>query len=292
MVKRSDAARSQSDPFLSHDGAGAARARFDALLSYDYAVLGWLDGRGPLPEQLEIPSDDPRFRRETKCLSDAGDIEPGRASRTDVQLAGFDEAGRGALAGPVVVGCVHLDLHEDGEGRTQDLADALVGVDDSKRLSPSARDRLFDRITEAAAWGVGASSAAEIDRCGIVAACRLAAHRAFRNLGLDIDLGLFDRGLSLRGDPAMHGSGRLPLEATSVRADGRSLHVACASIVAKVWRDRRMCRLSATYPGYAIERHKGYGTAVHRDAIRSLGPTSIHRRTFLKGCESAKSQSC
>jgi len=216
------------------------------------------------------------------------------ASQPRLRLVGFDEAGRGALAGPVVVACVHLDTGSIGEDPAGlDLADALRGVDDSKRLSAAKRDRLFDRIVSVAAFGVGAASAREIDVSGIVCACRVAARRAYRNLGAEVDAGLFDRGLSLRGERGRPlEAGRLLPEATAVGADGRSLHVACASIVAKVTRDRMMCRLARVFPGYAFERHKGYGTTIHREAIRILGPASIHRRSFLRGCESTKSQSC
>jgi ribonuclease HII len=174
-----------------------------------------------------------------------------------------------------------------------DLVHVRRGVDDSKRLPAARRERLFDRIVASSSFGVGAASAAEIDRWGIVGACRIAARRAYRNLDVDVGAGLFDQGLSLRGGAGepVRGEPVLP-EATSVRADGRSLHVACASILAKVTRDRMMCRLGDVFRGYALERHKGYGTALHREAIRALGPTPVHRRTFLKGWESAKSQSC
>ena len=254
----------------------ARRARAEELLAYDLAVCSWLGADG-IAVGGEIPFDTP------PPLKDLGPPH--------LRLAGFDEAGRGALAGPVVVACAHLDLAS--AGRRSELVDALSGVDDSKRLSAARRERLFDRITEQAIWAVGAASATEIDRSGIVAACRIAARRARRTLSIDVDVGLFDRGLSLReGVEAKADAARFLPEATATGADGRSLHVACASILAKVTRDRIMCRLETAFLGYAFGRHKGYGTAVHREAIRALGPSRVHRRTFLRGCESAESQSC
>lgn len=278
-----------------------SRPQVEELLAYDLAVCAWLESDGGAEaEGGEIPFDAaPSLGARDRLLTELtleGLDEAGRrrTPRPPLRLAGFDEAGRGALAGPVVVGCVHLDLRSIG-GRpgTCDLVEGLRGIDDSKRLSPRKREDLFARIAKRAAWGVGSSPAGDIDRVGIVAACSTAAARAYRNLGASVDVGLFDRGLSLlqTGVPAQPGT-RLPIEVTSTGADGRSLHVAAASIVAKVTRDRMMCRLDEAFRGYGLARHKGYGTAVHRETIGALGPSRIHRRTFLKGCESTKSQSC
>ncbi|MFC2078244.1 ribonuclease HII [Candidatus Bipolaricaulota bacterium] len=273
----------------------ARRARVEELLAYDFAVCSWLRADGLSVGGGEVPFDAPRNPADPSephlRLAGFDEAGRGRTPRPILRLAGFDEAGRGALAGPVVVACVHLDLAL--AGRRSELVDALCGVDDSKRLSAARRERLFDRITAGAIWAVGAASAAEIDRSGIVSACRVAARRACRALNVDVDAGLFDRGLSLRAgvEPKADTAGTLP-EATATGADGRSLHVACASILAKVTRDRIMCRLDDAFRGYAFERHKGYGTVAHREAIRVLGPSRVHRRTFLRGCESAESQSC
>jgi ribonuclease HII len=258
-------------------------SKAEELLAYDLAVCAWLESAGGTEAAGgEIPFD----------------AAPAPGSRVtllpELTLAGFDEAGRGAVAGPVVVACVCLDLRPiGGRGGLSDLVESLRGVDDSKRLSAKKREDLFGRITKRAAWGVGSSSADDIDRIGIVSACRLAAARAYRKLGAGVDVGLFDRGLSLRpiGDlPQVVRA--LPIEVTSTGADGRSLHVASASIVAKVTRDRMMCRLDEAFRGYGLARHKGYGTAAHREAMDALGASRIHRRTFLKGQERAKSQSC
>ena len=261
------------------------RRHTQGLLEYDLAVCAWLERGGVgSREGGEIP-----FDRPPEHETDAA-----HSSRPSFQLAGFDEAGRGALAGPVVVGCVHLDLARGSHGVSSfDLVEQLSGVDDSKRLSPARRERLFGRIAECAEWAIGSCSASDVDRLGIVAACRTAATRAYRNLAIGVDVGIFDRGLSLRRAGAIPGEAAgLPTEVTATRADGLSLHVAAASIVAKVARDRMMCCLAGKYEGFAFERHKGYGTSAHRETIRSLGPTRIHRRTFLRLPENAKSQSC
>ena len=186
-----------------------------------------------------------------------------------VRPAGLDEAGRGALAGPVVVGCVRLDF-----SRPDLLVNALAGLDDSKRLPPATRERLFDRIGAIAPTGVGAACAHEIDRLGIVQATSLAARRALVSLGAPADLLLLDRGLS----PHLGPSG--PRETTLTHGDALSLSIAAASVVAKVSRDRFMTRLDRRHPGYALARHKGYGTPLHLTALARLGPSPLHRLSF------------
>ncbi|MDD5220301.1 MAG: ribonuclease HII [Candidatus Bipolaricaulis sp.] len=208
-------------------------------------------------------------------------------------LVGFDEAGRGAWAGPVAVGCVHLPVSLSDD----DLVRRLAGVDDSKRLSAASRARLFVRIAECAPYAVGFACAAEIDRIGIVPACRRAAARAYRRLGVAADLALFDRGLALEaasdracdGDLGIGPAGPLPPAHTTeiTHGDGTSLHIAAASIVAKVSRDAWMERLDRTWPGYGLARHKGYGTKAHREGILVRGPSRLHRRTYLRGVREA-----
>lgn len=192
------------------------------------------------------------------------------------RLIGFDEAGRGAWAGPVAVGCVHFPVSLSDD----DLVSLLAGVDDSKRLSPATRERLFARIAECGRFAVGFASAAEIDRIGIVPACRRAAVRAYTRLAVDADLVLCDRGLSLEAPGAPPGE-----EFTG--GDARSLHIAAASIVAKVSRDARMVRLDRGWPDYGLAQHKGYGTKAHRDAILDRGVSRLHRRTYLRGLREA-----
>ena len=181
-------------------------------------------------------------------------------------VAGLDEAGRGPWAGPVVAAAVVLPPAR------ADLAQALAGVDDSKRLSPRARARLYDRIQDVAlAVGVGMASADEIDAMGIVPATRLAMHRALAALPYTPDYLLLDH-IRL---PEVN----IPQESFT-RGDARVLSIAAASIIAKVTRDRIMEELDARYPGYGFAQHKGYGTAAHREALRRLGPSPIHRRTW------------
>jgi ribonuclease HII len=177
------------------------------------------------------------------------------------RIAGVDEAGRGPLAGPVVASAVLI-----GDPR------ALSGVRDSKALSPLERERLFAVILrEARAVGVGIASRAVIDRLDILRATRLAMARAVARLRPAADLALVD------GRDAV--PGRVP-SFPVVRGDRLSLSIAAASIVAKVTRDLIMARFDRIYPGYGFSTHQGYPTAAHRAAIRHLGPSPIHRRSF------------
>lgn len=238
----------------------------------------------------------------------------GRRRPARPRVVGFDEAGRGALAGPVIVGCVHFPRFQDPPIRS-DLIEALTMLDDSKRVTERRREILFGRIAQRARWAIGSASAAEIDRFGIVTATARAADRAYAALGPSADLCLCDRGIYTFGvrscvltfldetgvptaaartsssSPSTKNSDLTPTMHVSVtRGDGRSLHIAAASIVAKVGRDRLMAGLAARFPDYELERHKGYGTARHRAAIGRLGPSQIHRRSFLHGISSAGSQ--
>jgi ribonuclease HII len=184
-----------------------------------------------------------------------------------LHLAGMDEAGRGALAGPVAVGVVLLP-----PGDT-DLARRLDGVRDSKLLTPLARSLLRPRIQECAlAWAVGFAKAEEIDALGIVAATRLAALRALEGVPRLPDFLLTDFRLEL---PELD----VP-QAAIVKGDQKSLSIAAASILAKTARDARLCELDLRFPGYGLARHKGYGTLSHRRAIQQMGACEIHRRTF------------
>jgi ribonuclease HII len=176
-------------------------------------------------------------------------------------VAGVDEAGRGPLAGPVVAAAVVL------------APDVCVeGADDSKVLSPALRGELYDEIlARARCVGVGAASVREIDRRNILRATTVAMQRALRRLAVAPDHIVVD------GLPVVH----LGREHEAV-VDGDALvhSIACASIVAKVVRDRLMRRLAVRYPAYAWDRNAGYGTAEHRAAIDELGVTPHHRLTF------------
>jgi len=181
-------------------------------------------------------------------------------------VAGLDEAGRGALAGPVVAAAVILSPN----GRHEALLAA--GVRDSKQLTPLEREELFDLICEQAeGWGVGIVAAEEIDRLGIVAATRRAMGLALRQLSMPPEALLIDH-LNLPDQP-------LPQQAIS-HGDQLSLSIAAASIIAKVSRDRMLVAYDSRYPGYGFARHKGYGTPAHRAALMRLGPCPLHRRSF------------
>ncbi len=182
-------------------------------------------------------------------------------------IAGLDEAGRGALAGPVCVGAIILPDNDPH------LVQTLRGVRDSKQLTPRKRHQLAPLIKETVhSWGIGFSSADEIDQFGIVPATRLAAGRALEMLHCFPDFLLTDFRLEL---PELD----IP-QAALVKGDQLSLSIAAASILAKTARDDFMCELNSKYPGYNFSRHKGYGTLFHREKISSLGFSPIHRKTF------------
>ena len=186
---------------------------------------------------------------------------------THRNVAGLDEAGRGALAGPVCVGVVILP--EDNPL----LLRALSGVRDSKQLSPRRREQLAPRIKQAArAWGIGFSLADEIDELGIVPATRLAASRAVESMQFFPDFLLTDFRLEL---PELDIS-----QAALVRGDQCSLTIAAASILAKTARDELMIELDSHFPKYGFARHKGYGSLAHRKAIVEFGFSPVHRKTF------------
>ena len=178
-------------------------------------------------------------------------------------VAGLDEAGRGAWAGPVCAAAVVLPLD------CPDLADLLDGVCDSKQLSPARRESLLPIIQQVAeAVGVGWASHARVDEIGIVAATRQAMAHAVASLD--------GKANALLIDHVRLPDVELPQRAFP-KADVRCLSVAAASIVAKVTRDRLMVALDRALPGYGFARHKGYGTRQHREALARLGPSPIHR---------------
>ena len=176
-------------------------------------------------------------------------------------VCGIDEAGRGPLAGPVIAAAVILPRRLPSLLRDH--------LDDSKKLSAARRAQLFAALADCAEIGIGRAEATEIDQINILQATFLAMRRAVE--GLRVDHALVDGNRA----PA------LPCPATCiVKGDGRSFSIAAASIVAKVSRDREMTLLAARYPGYGWERNAGYGTAEHLAALKSLGPTPEHRRSF------------
>jgi ribonuclease HII len=175
-------------------------------------------------------------------------------------IAGLDEAGRGALFGPVFAAAVVLDP-----------ARQIRGLDDSKQLEPERREVLAERIRErAVAWAVGAADAYEIDRVNILEASRLAMERALKRLGVVCDYLLLD---------AIRIASALP-QKPLIGGDGLCFSIAAASILAKTARDQALVRWDAVFPEYGFARNKGYGTRDHLDALELIGPTALHRFSF------------
>lgn len=192
------------------------------------------------------------FKYENECAEEGYEV-----------VCGVDEAGRGPLAGPVYAGAVILEK-----------GNIIDGVNDSKKLSESKREKLYDVITQRAlAWSVGFADQNEIDEINILNATFLAMKRAVN-------------GLSVKPEVVLVDGNRLPdfglPSKAIVKGDSLSCSIACASILAKVSRDRVMKKMAAKYPEYGFEKHKGYGTKLHIECIKKYGPCPIHRRTFLK----------
>lgn len=181
-------------------------------------------------------------------------------------VAGVDEAGRGAWAGPVVAAAVILSP------TCPRLAEAWEGIRDSKQLTSRQRDVQFDIICRSAAdLGVGFASAEEIDEMGILPATRAAMMRAIDHLSLPVNHLIVDY-VRLPDVPTP--------QLAEAKADNNHMCVAAASIIAKVFRDRLMTELAQRYPDYGFASHKGYGTPAHRTALAAFGLTPIHRKTF------------
>jgi ribonuclease HII len=180
-------------------------------------------------------------------------------------VAGIDEAGRGALAGPVAAAAVILPPEKE-------IAECLKGVRDSKQMTPCQRETVRRKILQyAAAWGVGFATAEEIDLMGILPATRLAACKALKELNI-YPLHLLLDYLFLPDIPTP--------QTALIKGDCRSLSIAAASILAKTSRDAHMRELDLIYPGYGFAAHKGYGTFAHRKALQRLGVSPVHRISF------------
>ena len=177
-------------------------------------------------------------------------------------VAGVDEVGRGPLAGPVVCAAAIMPMD-----------DIIDGVDDSKKLSEKKREKLFDLIKEKAiAYCIYQVSQTEIDEINILNAVKKCMVKAVEGLSIKPDITLVD-GV----DTA------LPINAEYVvKGDANSYTIGCASILAKVYRDRLMVEYAKEFPEYGFEKHKGYGTKVHIDKIKEIGPCKLLRKTFIK----------
>ncbi len=194
----------------------------------------------------------PDFSYETQAGASRGRI-----------ICGVDEAGRGPLSGPVVAAAVIVNPEN-----------IPAGLNDSKALSHSLRERLLNILVQNAKIGIGISEPGEIDRINILWASMEAMRRAIENLNISVDYALID-------------GNRVPskLKCKShaiVKGDAKSLSIAAASIVAKVTRDRLMAEADLRFPGYGWARHKGYPTKAHREAVETLGRSPAHRWTFGK----------
>lgn len=179
-------------------------------------------------------------------------------------IGGIDEAGRGPLAGPVVAACVVLPK-----------GCMIEGVNDSKKLSEKKREELYDKIIDnAIAWGVGIVDNNTIDDINILEATRMAMNQAVTSLNVKPNFIFIDaeKHVNTNGIPY------LPI----IKGDALSISIAAASIIAKVTRDRMMREYDKTYPCYGFEKHKGYGTKDHIDAIKTNGLSAIHRKTFCQ----------
>lgn len=184
------------------------------------------------------------------------------------KIIGVDEAGRGPLAGPLVAAAVHMKKYDQN----------LDGIQDSKKLTEKKREILFQVIPEYFEVGVGIASVEEIEKHNILNATFLAMRRALDNLRekmtIEDALVLVDGNFKIREYQGM--------QDCIVKGDAKSLSIAAASIVAKVTRDHLLLEIAKHYPEYAFEKHKGYGTKVHREKILSLGYLEgIHRKSFL-----------
>jgi ribonuclease HII len=185
-------------------------------------------------------------------------------------VAGMDEVGRGAIAGPVTIGVVAIDSN---------VGEIPAGLRDSKLMTPKRREAMVPVAKEwGIAWATGSATAAEIDKFGIVTSLGLAASRALQNLGITPDVVILDGNTAFLMEEA--GGPRI---VTRIKADQDCACVSAASVIAKVERDTLMTQLHEQFPHYGWEGNKGYGAAVHTDAIKTHGVTDLHRKSWNLG---------
>lgn len=179
-------------------------------------------------------------------------------------IAGIDEAGRGPLAGPVCVASVIMPLNEE---------DIIEGINDSKKLSEKKRERLYDEILKKAmSYHVEMIDVETIDTINILNATKLGMMTCIQSLDIKPDIVLIDA-VEVKSDIPTH---------SIIKGDQLSYSIACASIIAKVSRDRLMVGLDKQYPQYGFAKHKGYGTKSHIEALKNHGKCPCHRETFIK----------
>lgn len=211
----------------------------------------------------QIEKEQKKFEAELQRLEGLWAYERAAKATGHRVIAGIDEAGRGPLAGPVVAACVVLP--EDH---------GLLGLDDSKKIPEARREQLFEQIHERAlAVGIGLADHSEIDQINILNATKKAMKRAIADTGAELDYLLIDA-VELKDVPVR----QEPL----IKGDSKSASIAAASIIAKVTRDRLIAEYAEAYPGYELEKNKGYGTPAHYEGLRQQGPCPIHRLSFLK----------
>ena len=207
------------------------------------------------PEKLEI---------ELERLRAMKEYEYSFLSKGNVVIAGVDEAGRGPLAGPVVAAAAILNVDDD-----------FIYLNDSKKVIPKRRDILYGDIMNRTIYGIGIVSAEEIDEMNILQATYKAMRMAIDKLSKRPEVLLNDAVIIPGIDESIH-------QEKIIKGDAKSVSIAAASILAKVTRDRYMEELGEKYPEYGFEKHKGYGTKAHIEAIKKYGITPEHRKTFLK----------
>lgn len=207
------------------------------------------------PEKLEI---------ELERLRAMKEYEYSFLSKGNVIIAGVDEAGRGPLAGPVVAAAAILNVDDD-----------FIYLNDSKKVTPKRRDILYGDIMNRTIYGIGIVSAEEIDEMNILQATYKAMRMAIDKLSKRPEVLLNDAVIIPCIDESIH-------QEKIIKGDAKSVSIAAASILAKVTRDRYMEELGEKYPEYGFEKHKGYGTKAHIEAIKKYGITPEHRKTFLK----------
>ncbi|MDY2956644.1 MAG: ribonuclease HII [Lachnospiraceae bacterium] len=210
-----------------------------------------------------------KLRAELQRLRAMKEYEYGFLSVSNAVIAGVDEAGRGPLAGPVVAAAAILDMDDD-----------FIYLNDSKKVTPKRRDVLYDEIMNRAICGIGIVSAKEIDEINILQATYKAMREAINNLSERPTVLLNDAVIIPGIEESIH-------QEKIIKGDAKSVSIAAASILAKVTRDRYMEELGRKYPDYGFEKHKGYGTKAHIEAIKKFGITPEHRKTFLKNITGA-----